>query len=127
MRAMRLAEAAAERAGFDPADLKRAITFLQADPEQMLAEHERLGAVLFALRAPGVEIETPQVLDRTADETPERRAERLRRTGYLAAVLDDPGDRGGFQGNDARLWSEGWNAFRDDLAAHGTKDAAVAA
>jgi hypothetical protein len=113
MRAVRAAKSAARLAGLDPGDLTRAIKMLSADPEKLARMQERVGGVLAALGA-GTVVEA-DLFERVSDETPEQRADRIWRDGFLAAVLGDPCEPNESRAADAERWTEGWRAF---VAAH---------
>jgi hypothetical protein len=110
-RAHRLAADQARAAGVEPKTVSRAIKMLFTDPEVLNAEQERLGAILTAIRAPGVVITQGDLFDAAADESASERAERIEREGYFSAVLAKPRE-----GEDAD-WLRGYDRFLKDLEA----------
>lgn len=117
MRDMRVAKAGARLAGLTPSDLTAAIKLLSANPDLLAKKQERLGAVLVALKAGAVCVEA-DLFERTTDERPAQRAERIWNDGYVAAVLGDACEPGALVGEDAERWRAGWAAFRAVLEDH---------
>lgn len=116
-RAVKEAEQTARLAGLDPSDVKRALKLLTTDPQKHARQQERMGAILVALGAATASVEA-DLFERVVDESPAQRTERIRRDGYLAAVLGDACSAGALDGDDAQAWAGGWHAFHADRAAY---------
>jgi hypothetical protein len=95
----------------------RALRLLELDPHILETQERQTGAILASLRAPGVEVETLEIVERRTDEPKESRAERIWRKGWITAVLNRPADPPPNQ-DEARTWLDGFNAFRAALRAY---------
>ena len=110
------AEAAAVADGFQLDAWRRALHLMDADPEQLERLERHTSVVLMAVRA-GMVLEEPRLFETTTDQAPEQRAQRIHDEGYHAAVLDRADDIGNYLSpEDRAIWTEGWHAFRLDLA-----------
>jgi hypothetical protein len=113
------AEERIRRAGLDVAAVDRALRLMATDPAAVEREEMAAASVLQAIGA-GVEMAAVEVIVRTADEPMESHQARIRRRGYLAAVLNRPCDGGGYAvgSPEYALFAEGHAQFKADLRSY---------
>lgn len=113
------AEERIRRAGLDVADVDHALQLIAMEPDAVERRERAAADVLQAIGA-GVEMAQVEVIIRTADEPMETHRERVRRRGYLAAVMNRPCDGGGYPAGSPEyaLFAEGHAAFKADLRSY---------
>lgn len=114
MSLLEAAEEGAKAAGLNPNILKSAILLIRAQPEIVAEEQDALARTLMALKVPGLEVESADMVERVIDERPRARKQRFYRQGYIDGVMGRSTAADLSDQQDADWWGLGHEAWLDD-------------